>query len=138
MTQERVSIGEMARCLGVAVVTLRRWDRAGKLTPLFRTIGGYHRYGDAAQKPDGNLTVLYSRVSCHGQKSDLGRQEVRLTAFVAKNIWLRVKVISELGSGMNFRKSGLLRRLDVILNKRISRLVVKNKDRLISSERLSG
>ena len=38
MVQERVSIGEMARRLGVAVVTLRRWDREGKLKPLFRTI----------------------------------------------------------------------------------------------------
>ena len=36
MTQGRVSIGEMARRLGVAVVTLRRWDREGKLKPLFR------------------------------------------------------------------------------------------------------
>lgn len=32
----RVSIGEAARLLGVSTVTLRRWDAAGKLTPLPR------------------------------------------------------------------------------------------------------
>ena len=32
---------------------------------------------------------------------------------------------------MNFRKRGLLRLLDMILNKRISRLVLENKDRLL-------
>ena len=131
MTQERVSIGEMARRLGVAVVTLRRWDREGKLKPLFRTIGGHCRYGDAVEKPDSDLTVLYSRVSCHDQKPDLERQAVRLAAFAAENGWLKTEVISDLGSGLNFRKRGLLRLLDMILNKRISRLVLENKDRLL-------
>jgi|GEM_PF-6118102 len=30
--------------LGVAVVTLRRWDKAGTLAPLCRTPGGHRRY----------------------------------------------------------------------------------------------
>ena len=85
MVQERVSIGEMARRLGVAVVTLRRWDREGKLKPLFRTIGGHRRYGDAAKKPDADLTVLYSRVSCHDQKPDLERQTIRLKTFATQD-----------------------------------------------------
>ena len=81
MSPERFTIGEMARKLGVAVVTLRRWDRQGKLKPLFRTIGGHRRYGDEAEKPDVDMTVLYSRVSSHDQKPDLARQSSRLEMF---------------------------------------------------------
>jgi len=44
-----VPIGEMARSLGVAVVTLRRWERSGKLKPTLRTAGGHRRYGELAE-----------------------------------------------------------------------------------------
>ena len=39
-----LSIGELAAALGVSVVTLRRWDKAGKLAPCLRTVGGHRRY----------------------------------------------------------------------------------------------
>ena len=37
--QDLFSIREMAKRMGVAVVTLRRWDRDGKLKPTLRTLG---------------------------------------------------------------------------------------------------
>jgi putative resolvase len=37
-------IGELASALGVSVVTLRRWDKAGKLAPCLRIVGGHRRY----------------------------------------------------------------------------------------------
>jgi len=59
-----VPIGEMARSLGVAVVTLRRWERSGKLKPTLRTAGGHRRYGELAGTAAAGKTVLYARVSC--------------------------------------------------------------------------
>ena len=35
--------GQAARMLGVAVVTLRRWDKSGHLMPTWRTPGGHRR-----------------------------------------------------------------------------------------------
>ena len=35
-----ISIGEKARREGVAVGTLRRWERSGRLQPAARTLGG--------------------------------------------------------------------------------------------------
>ncbi|RCJ04980.1 MerR family transcriptional regulator, partial [Cupriavidus necator] len=35
---------ELAQMPGVAVITLRRWHKAGKLVPACRTIGGHRRY----------------------------------------------------------------------------------------------
>ena len=43
-TQSYISIGEAATILGVAVVTLRRWDKLGKLKVGFRTFGNHRRY----------------------------------------------------------------------------------------------
>ena len=40
-------------------------------------------------------------------------------------------MIRDLGSGMNYRKRGLKRLLDLILDRRISRLVLTHKDRLL-------
>lgn len=37
-------IDEAARYIGVAAVTLRRWDEQGKLTPARRTLGGWRLY----------------------------------------------------------------------------------------------
>ena len=131
MSNKRYSIGEMAHRLGVAIVTLRRWDKEGKLKPLFRTIGGHRRYGDADLNGKTDLTVLYSRVSCHDQKPDLIRQSARLHDYAAGKGWMKTETISDLGSGLNFRKRGLLRLLDMILHRRMSRLVIENKDRLL-------
>jgi excisionase family DNA binding protein len=42
-TPDLLPIGEAARRLGVSVETIRRWDRAGKITST-RTVGGQRRF----------------------------------------------------------------------------------------------
>ncbi len=39
-----VSIGYAANFLGIAIITLRRWEADGKIAPSFRTAGGHRRY----------------------------------------------------------------------------------------------
>ena len=131
MQEGLFSIGEMARRMRVAVVTLRRWDRDGKLKPTFRTLGGHRRYGTVPESPDRDRTILYARVSCHDQKPDLERQKARLVEYASRRGWAGVEIIPDLGSGLIFKKRGLLKLLDLILNRRISRLVLENKDRLL-------
>ncbi len=75
-------------------------------------------------------TVGYARVSSHGQKADLTRQAELLEAFCAAKGW-RFEIISDLGSGMNYRKKGLKRLLEMVLRKRMRRLVLTHKDRLL-------
>ena len=131
MQEGLIGIGEMAKRMGVAVVTLRRWDREGKLKPTSRTLGGHRRYGTVPETPGCDRTILYARVSCHDQKQDLDRQKIRLFEYASRQGWANTEVISDLGSGLNFRKRGLLKLLDLILNRRCSRLVLENKDRLL-------
>jgi predicted site-specific integrase-resolvase len=75
-------------------------------------------------------TVAYARVSSHDQKDDLVRQKKMLEMFCSANGW-QFEVISDLGSGMNYRKKGLKKLLELILKGQVGRLVVTHKDRLL-------
>jgi predicted site-specific integrase-resolvase len=75
-------------------------------------------------------TIGYARVSSHDQKNDLVRKQELLEAFCAAKGW-RHEVIVDLGSGLNCRKKGLNHLLELILCKRIRRLVPTHKDRLL-------
>ena len=129
-----VKIGEAARILGVSVQTLRRWEHEGQLSPDRKSEGGT-RYYDidtllGIKDIETDLTIGYARVSSHDQKKDLKRQAESLAAFCAAKGW-RYEIIKDLGSGMNYRKRGLKRLLDLILSRKIRRLVLTHKDRLL-------
>ena len=124
-----VKIGEAARILGTMPGQLRKWEASGELLPARKTQGGtrYHATSDlldhqaAVADP---LTVCYARVSSHDQKADLDRQHAALEAYCAARGW-RTQVIRDMGSGMNYRKKGLL---ELILHRRTARLVLTHKD----------
>ena len=133
-----VSIGELALFLGVAVVTLRRWGRCGRLFPAFRTAGGHRRYdvesvkaslGMPAEQKTERVTIGYARVLGAGQRDDLKRQEERLAAHLSGTV--RSEVISDLGSGINFKKKGLCRLLDLVMGGQVAAIVLTHKDRLV-------
>src|SRR5215472_8339819 len=128
-----VKIGKAAEMLGVEVQTLRLWEKSGELVPDRRSAGGvrYYDLGKIMKLGDEDMpTIGYARVSSHDQKSDLARQQELLEAFCAAKGW-RNEVIADLGSGLNYRKKGLNRLLELILHKRVRRLVLTHKDRLL-------
>ncbi len=131
-----VAIGEASQVLGVSIVTLRRWEAAGKLIPE-RTLAGHRRYDLAKLKPElfhtdtsERRTVAYARVSSHDQKNDLERQKQVLELYCARQGWT-FTVVADLGSGMNYRQKGLKRLLNDVVEGRIGRLVITHKDRLL-------
>ncbi len=128
-----VKIGKAAEMLGVSVQTLRQWEQSGELLPDRRSAGG-RRYYDADRlaglDQSDAVTVAYARVSSHDQKEDLVRQKVLLESFCTARGW-RFEIISDLGSGMNYRKKGLGRLLEMVLQRKLRRLVLTHKDRLL-------
>ena len=129
-----IKIGETANILGVTPQTLRRWEREGTLIPDRKTKGNT-RYYDldkllSTHPVETELSVAYTRVSSHDQKADLQRQEQVLSTYCAAQGW-SYEVICDLGSGMNYRKKGLKKLIDLILERKMKRLVLTHKDRLL-------
>jgi putative resolvase len=132
-----LSIGEAASYFGVSIVTLRRWNFSHKLEPDFRTPGGHRRYSlkklqeifGIKTSTEQKLTVVYARVSSHDQKEDLKRQEQKLLEHVKDTP--NHLLISDLGSGINFKKKGLLKLISLIIKSQVKEIILTHKDRLV-------
>ncbi len=119
--------------LGVTPQTLQKWERTGELLPDRKSAGGTRYYDADNLLSSGDkdvLTIGYARVPSHDQRNDLKRQAELLEAYCTAKGW-RFEIIQDLGSGMNYRKKGLNRLLEMILHKETGRLVITHKDRLL-------
>ena len=133
MAQALVKIGSAAEYLGVSRQTLLKWEVSGELLPSRKSRGGtrYYAMADLSGVKSGDMpTVCYARVSSHDQKADLGRQPAALEAYCAAKGW-HSRTITDLGSGINYRKKGLHELLELILRRQLRRLVLTHKDRLL-------
>ena len=137
-----LSISKTASILGVSGETLRNWDREGKLTPV-KTAGGHRRYkesdinalcGNVPKEEDKNLPVVatYGRVSSHDQKQkgDLDRQCQRLSEYCAKKKYKVDYILKDVGSGLSDSRHGLNKLFDLVIERKINRVIIENKDRL--------
>ena len=123
MNSDFVPIGQASKILGVSIQTLRNWEKRRRLL----SIAGLT---NSETKEDQKVTIAYARVSTNEQKEDLSRQIELLELFCAKN-GFTYEVISDLGSGTNYRKKGLKKLLGALLNDKVERLVITHKDRLL-------
>lgn len=133
-----LSIGPASRFLGISISTLRRWEKNGKFIPQFKTIGKHRRFSIIKLKElagefnfsKNKKVIAYARVSSHGQKDDLKRQVERLDSYLKKDD-SSYEIIDDLGSGLNFKKKGLLKLIKLIISGQVSKLVLTHKDRLL-------
>ena len=131
------SINEFSKILGVSAQTLRNWDANGKLHPHHTSTNGYRYYSHEQLnqvmniKPNLNrLTIGYCIVSSHKQKDDLKRQiENVKTYLIAKG--QPFEIISDIGSGINYKKKGLKELIKLITQNKVEKVVILYKDRLL-------
>ena len=130
------SIHEFSKIIGVSAQTLRNWDSNGKLHPHHTTTSGYRYYSDEQLsqvmnvKPRNRITIGYCRVSSHKQKDDLERQIDNVkTYLMAKG--QPFEIISDIGSGVNYKKKGLRELIKRISQNQVEKVVVLYKDRLL-------
>lgn len=127
-----IGINEACKILGIVPKTLRIWEKEGKIKSI-RTEGGHRRYNVAdliGNKKENSVTIAYARVSSHDQLEDLKRQEIVLENYCSVKGY-NFELISDLGSGLNYNKKGLVRLIKLICSNKIERLVISHKDRLL-------
>jgi putative resolvase len=127
---QHVTPKEAAKILGVHVSSLRRWENEGKLKAI-RTPGGQRRFILEEVEKIGGIprtitTICYGRVSTHSQQDDLQRQLEHL-----RTKYPEAEIISEVGSGLNFKRKKFLAILERIIDGDIQRIVVAHPDRLV-------
>ena len=132
-----VSVAEERRRLGVSARTLRRWEARGLLVAV-RGPGGRRRFSTdslarlAGVRNGGRRAAVYARVSSIKQKRDgnLKRQRDRLVEAARAQGYRVIDVIAEQASGINERRRGLRRLLEMGRVGKIDVVFVEFKDRL--------
>jgi len=131
------SISEFSTILDVSAQTLRNWDKANKLKPHHTSSNGYRYYseeqlqqvlGTAPKVP--KITVGYCRVYSNKQKNDLIRQIDNMNTYLLAQ-GKPFKIISDIGSSINYNKKGLRELIKLITENRVDKVVVLYKDRLL-------
>ena len=133
----KLSIGQLSDELGVTTHTIREWCKEGKIT-YERTEGGHRRFDlDTVLSSIGpsklnkeKLTVGYARVSTEDVKNDLENQIKAIELFCSAKGWNH-KIISDIGSGLNYNKKGIKELIKLIETNQIQRIVINYKDRLL-------
>lgn len=134
---EYYSINKFSKILGVSAQTLRNWDANGKLHPHHTSSNGYRYYSHEQLnqilniKPNLDRIVIgYCRVSSNKQKDDLERQIENMKLYL--NAQGRpYEIISDIGSGINYKKKGLKELIKRISQNKVDKIVVFYKDRLL-------
>lgn len=133
-----MSIGKFSKEIGVSISTLRTWDKTGYLKPAKVLDNGYRYYSDEQidkylnvdSDIDDRKIVLYARVPAKKQMDDLDRQIENLKTY-AYTKGYSFELITDIGSGLNYKKEGLKKLIRMICNKEVKKLVILYKDRLV-------
>ncbi len=133
---ELMSIGKFAKSVGVTTTTLRRMHESGELIPTHITKGGTRYYSTEQLKQFRPITekkkivIGYCRVSTPAQKDDLKTQISSVKMYMYAKGY-QFEIITDIGSGINYKKKGLQALIQKINHQEISKVVILYKDRLI-------
>lgn len=127
-----VSSKEARTLLGVSIDTLRSWDKQDKIATI-RTPTGFRRYSKKdiyrilgrTIPTKEKQKIAYCRVSSKHQEDDLNRQQEYF-----RSNHPDYKIISDIGSGINWKRKGLNAILDAAIEGDIDTVMVAHRDRL--------
>jgi putative resolvase len=128
------TLKEAKKLLGVTTRTIQRWDKQGKIR-VVRTVGGRRRIPESEIKrilglKEERVVVGYARVSSTTKKDDLERQKQLICSYAKDKGYDKVQILSDVGSGLNEKRKGFLRLLEMVTEGKVSKVIVAYKDRL--------
>ncbi|KDR58282.1 IS607 family transposase [Limnospira platensis] len=123
------SPSETSQYFGVCLHTLRRWEKDGQIQAI-RTPKGQRRYEIASYKGISDrirqrAIIAYARVSSRGQKADLDGGAAKLL-----EVYPNAELITDIASGLNFKRAGLRAVLELLRQGDVGFIVVAHFDRL--------
>lgn len=128
---------EFGKLIGRTTNTLQKWDRKGILkahrSPTNRRYYTHDQYlqyrGLVAQ--ERGLTIAYTRVSGMAQKPDLANQVKALEVYCKEHSIQVDEWMSDIGSGLNYKRKQFNRLMELIELGQVRRLVIAHRDRLV-------
>ncbi len=131
---------QVAEKLNCCIKTLDRYCKSGKLHPVkfgeSKTCSRYFDYDEVVklipnfkeQLP--RKIIAYTRVSTQSQKSDLGNQIKFIENWVVSKGICIDEYLSDIGSGINYKRKNFLKIIDMITNNEVQEIIVSHRDRL--------
>lgn len=125
---------EVLKLLRVTRPTLTSYVKNGRIKTR-RLPNGYYDYDeDSVFKLAGIVTervsVVYARVSTQKQKNDLQNQIDTVIKYANNNGFKVTKVYSDIASGIAYDRGQFMELLNDVIDHKIKRVFVENKDRL--------
>jgi putative resolvase len=128
---------EFGKLIGRTTNTLQKWDRKGVLTAhrsptnrRYYTHDQYLQYRGLVAQEQG-LTIAYTRVSGVAQKPDLANQIKALETYCKRHSIKVDEWMSDIGSGLNYKRKQFNRLMELIELGHVKRLVIAHRDRLV-------
>lgn len=124
-----MKLSQWARNQGVTYKTAWRWFRAGLLpVPVRQLPTGTILVEEPVPLGERGAVAIYARVSSADQQQDLDRQVARLVSWANEQKMAVGVTVTEIGSGLNGRRSKLLKLLS---DPKVGTIVVEHRDRLM-------
>jgi len=123
-----MKLSRFAQQAGGCYKTAWRWWKAGKIKGYQMETGTVVITEETSEQPgQEKLVVVYARVSANENRPNLDSQAERLCAYCTAKGWKVVKVVKEVGSGVN---DGRKKLLALFADPTVTVIVVEHKDRL--------
>ena len=124
-----VKAAEARLYYSITAPTLRKWYKNKQLNAIKLPSGRYKYWIESKKEASNNQadtrqTIIYARVSSAKQSSDLRRQEEYL-----KQKYPNAILKSDIGSGLNYRRTHFKTILQCLFKRNIKEVVVAHKDR---------
>jgi len=134
LMEKLYTLKEAKKLLGVTTRTIQRWDKDGKIR-VVRTIGGRRRIPESEIKrilglKEERAVLGYVRVSSSTQRDDLERQKQLMAKYAKERNYGEIQILSDIGSGLSEKRKGLLKLLEMVSERKVSKVIVAYSDRL--------
>ena len=123
----KFKVSQYAKRYGVSTRTVWNWIYSGKVNYIREPDGKHIRIIEKENKKITDAVGIYARVSSSENKDNLERQRQRLEDYCSARGYKVLKVVTEVGSGLNDKRPKLEK---LLTDESVKLIVIEHSDRL--------